>query len=302
MNVVSFDSREAFLAATRARPVRGARREAGPWEGSVPGGPLDPVGPAGAGWFYKPVLPATGLTVRPNVVGEVVTPWLFARLGLPHLPAKPIWLAAPSRWVVGMPRIELEGDRATHVRTSELPLRRLASLHDLGLWKLFVADLLVGNGDRHPGNLLAAPTGFLPIDHGLSLLRPTLVLPRCDYFHFVPEYRNVSGFGGLDADRGAASSYRCRLDAQLGTPEAVARANPLYGEILRRLEEDDVLRCEAARFIARARQVLTRRIFARLTDELPAELFEADGSAGGRYLRETMAARLAGIDRALGLV
>ena len=298
VKIASFGRRQDFLAATRARPVRGVRPEDGPWEG------VSVRGSERRRWFYKRVRRTLEVTARPNVVGEVLTPRIFARLGLPHLPVEPLRIEADQSWIVGMPWIELEGARATHRRSSDLPLPRLAALRDGGLSKLYLADLLVGNGDRHPGNLLVSRSGCLPIDHGLALLRPALVLPRCDYFHFLPSFAGVGGCAGEAPSarraRRALGRHR-RRDAWSGTPEAIARPHPLYIAALDGLREDDASRRSAKAFIAGAREALSPRGVERLTEDLPEELFEADGDVGREYLQDTLATRLARLDRALDL-
>ncbi len=298
MKLVSFDRWGDFLAATCARPTRGARPEEGPWEG------VPVLAPKRGRWFYKPVRPVLGVTARPNVVGEVLTPRILARVGLARLPVELLRIESERLWIVGMPWIELGGPRATWVRSSDLPLRQLAALHDPGLWKLFIADLLVGNGDRHPGNLLISRSGFLPIDHGLSLLRPALVLQRCDFFHFIPSFTGVKGCRadqpGARLARKALVPHRHR-DAWSGTPEAIARPHPLYVSALDSLRNDEAVRRSARTFLAGVREVLSPRWLERSTNGLPDELFEEDGGTGRGYLRETLSMRLARLDSALGL-
>lgn len=223
--------------------------------------------------FYKRLTAVPSVTRWPTPASELLAVDLLDRLELPTVATSLIRVEEGPRWILQLPAVRWAVRSAA--TANEI------SLIDAGLWKLFLFDVLVGNGDRTLANLLAtgSPPRYLPIDHELALLTPSAVQPGCSYFHFVrPEGRTST----------RTDAYQRALDKELGTPVAVARPNRLYRSLL---SPGDELRAGMICWAASTRAALTADwLDARLGD-LPEVLFP-DAAADRQYIRETLRARL----------
>ncbi|MFO7562375.1 MAG: HipA family kinase [Enhygromyxa sp.] len=270
----SFDTRREFEAAldldlTR---VRGQAR----WRS------LD----RGGAWFYKRMTAVPSVTRWPSPWSELLCSELLRRLGLPHLEASLLYIREGHQWIVRLPAVERVMPSAVVASRAPLPVADDEVLLDAGLWRLFLFDLLVGNGDRSFANLFVtpAPARFLPIDHELALLTPSAIRPECAYFHFVPP--------GHPECPESDSAHRRALLRLRGTTAAIAEANRAY----RRLRSAArMLQEPVAAWIELAQSRLTENWFRECVSRVPDELFPGDSAEDREYLCSTMKARVAGL-------
>jgi hypothetical protein len=229
---------------------------------------------AGA-WFYKRLTAVPSVTRWPTPASELLASDLLNRLELPNAAASLIRIEEGPRWIVRL--------RAVRSETPGAAVANETALIDAGLWRLFLFDLLVGNGDRTLANLLLtdSPLRYVPIDHELALLTPGAIRPCCPYFHFVPpeERRSQSG----------QSAYQRALDQELGTPVAIARANRIYRRLL---SPGNELRARMLSWAAGTRAALTADWLDDRVANLPDVLFSGGLAGDRKYVRQTLQARL----------
>lgn len=242
-------------------------------------------------WFYKRLTAVPSVTRWPSPWSELLCSALLQRLGLPHLETSLLYVREGHQFIVRSPAVERV--MPTAVVASRAPSSSVADdvLLDAGLWRLFVFDVLVGNGDRSFANLFVTsdPARYLPIDHELALLTPSAVRPDCTYFHFVPP----GAPGCSDPD----SAHRRGLLRLRGTAAAIAEANGAY----RRLwSSARMFREPMAEWIELAQRRLTERWFHECVSRVPDVLFPGDAAADREYLCHTMKARLAGLPEIIG--
>jgi hypothetical protein len=241
-------------------------------------------------WFYKRLTAVPSVTRWPSPWSELLCSALLRRLGLPHLESSLLHVREGHQWIVRLPAVERVMPSA--VVASRAPSSDVDdALLDAGLWRLFLFDVLVGNGDRSLANLFVAsdPTRYLPIDHELALLTPSAIRPDCTYFHFVPP-------GASECpDRGNA--HRRVLLRLRGTAAAIAEANDVYRRLC---SSARTLREPMAAWIELAQRRLTEGWFHDHVSRIPDALFPGDPAADREYLCRTMKARLAGLPEILG--
>ena len=243
-------------------------------------------------WFYKRLTAVPSVTRWPSPWSELLCAELLQRLGMPCLAATLLHVAEGRQWIVRLPAVERVMPSA--VVASQAPSEAVADdvLLDAGLWRLFLFDVLVGNGDRSLANLFVAPDPprYLPIDHELALLTPSAVRPDCSYFHFVPP--------GAPADPDEGSAHRRALVRRRGTARAIAEPNGAYGRLCASPRTFETLVVE---WIELARSRLTERWFHERVSQVPDAVFPGDPSADREYLCRTLEARLAGLPEILAV-
>lgn len=226
-------------------------------------------------WFYKRLTAVPSVTRWPTPISELLASDLLDRLELPTVATSLIRVEEGPRWILKL--------RAVRWATPGAVVASETALIDAGLWKLFLFDLLVGNGDRSLANLLTtdSPPRYVPIDHELALLTPSAVRPGCPYFHFVPPE------GRRTPTR--TDAYGRALDKELGTPVAVAHPNRIYRRLL---SPDDELRARMICWSADTRTILTADWLDDRLGGLPDVLFPGDAAGDRQYVRQTLSARL----------
>jgi hypothetical protein len=225
-------------------------------------------------WFYKRLTAVPSVTRWPTPASELLAAELLNRLELPTVATSLIRVEEGARWILQLRAVRWAPGAVAASETA---------LIAAGLWKLFLFDVLIGNGDRSLANLLTthSPPRYLPIDHELALLTPSAVRPGCPYFHFVlPKERRTPA--GADA-------YERALDQDLGTPVAVANPNRIYRRLL---SPDDELRARMICWSIGARATLTADWLDDRLGDLPAVLFCGDADVDRQYVRRTLSARL----------
>lgn len=200
----------------------------------------------GRTWFFKRDAPSIVLR-HGNYEGEALAARILTRLGF-HVPQSRL--------------VTIEGQEGAFFQTELIDPAftgdaRIETLHDLRepiarldpreVWLLTLADMAMGNGDRHRKNLLVGHTQagrlrVLPIDQNLSFASPAVTV---NFFntHFVEGFRGVPAqaaagprFAHLDGrrrakDAGRASWFLRRNQASAAAfDEDAAAASPDFLE------------------------------------------------------------------------
>lgn len=226
-------------------------------------------------WYFKRPLPGSRIFRSPNFEAEWVVGALLRALEMPG------------------PRLDLvrlKGREGTFLATQGVTPDAFGGVvRSLGDWiearprkpvapvdrdlliRLLLLDLLTGNGDRHPGNLLLVEKGGrqvpVPIDHDLALSTPRVVR------HYVFLHATESFRGGpvVKPGYGTRDFVNPELAARSGTALSIALANPLYRQVWSQGERHPDF---AARLAATARR-LVRRLPDRVLEEAVGAIPEA---------------------------
>jgi Phosphatidylinositol 3- and 4-kinase len=170
---------------------------------------------------------------------------------------------------------------------SSFTLKELLKLEYSDFWKLFIFDVITGNGDRNLKNFFLKKNGntfdYIPIDHGLSLLVPLISCQENDYFHFVCGYNGIAVTG--------VSNYSKFKKANLGTLIAIASANPIYRRYYEEIKKSD-LYFKILHFVQTVENLLSRTYLDELIHRIPEKLFMREPNTYRSYLLETLLTRI----------
>lgn len=242
------------------------------------GGP----GAAGARVFVKRMRPHPDVCRHANTEGELLAPLLLAVAGLAALHVRPVFDREIGEWSVLMP----------FVREDARPFELVADTReaipvDL-LARLAVVDLLIGNADRQPRNLLRTRDGrIVPIDHDLTFIAPSPTTRAIGLVGFVP------GFDGVPSGP-RDNGYRRWLLSRCGSIDHLLRSTPLYRPFWAGAREPS-----HARALLDAAAVVIDRMDDEWIDgalsSLPDEVIAAGADARKREIRDTLGARRDGL-------
>jgi hypothetical protein len=245
--------------------------------------------PDGSRTFIKRMSPAPDIRSHLNVEAEILAPLLVDAVELPALPVTPLFDAVSGTWLVVMPFVE-QTDPVTangsHACGEPSPID-----HDT-LARLALVDVLIGNADRQPRNVLHSADGrVIPIDHDVAFLAPDDRTRAIGLAGFVP------GFGGVVAGP-LDNGYRRWLLARCGTLEHLLGSSPLYAPFQRQMMSDRQVRMlhDAAAFVVD--RISDPRIDAALA-MVPDAVIVGDPTARKREIRNTLHARRHGLEAAL---
>jgi hypothetical protein len=245
--------------------------------------------------FYKPDKPVRGLSAYGNMEGELLASRMLEQLGF-RTPRSRLVKVQPRYWdgsfrervylqaeVVGQqqPILELTGMMPGELRHVDVAqVRRLA-----------LVDAVIGNGDRHRGNILFQETKGrvwepIAIDHNFAFAGKEVVPNSYWQRNFLPELT------GVELGPGVHDAKVARHAPDAGSLELILNRNRLYEEItfgaLVDPAQQEAMLKEAAKLKGQITDGMIEAEVARLTD---AEIGSKDPAARRKELVEVMKAR-----------
>ena len=238
---------------------------------------------SGCGTFIKELNGIPRVTSYPNVEGELLAPLLLRAAGAFALSAHPIFIHDQNRWCVETPLIE-PGKEGLPLSMLDSPLK-LREIEDDQLAILCVVDLMMGNADRSPANLLLSEQDsklvLIPIDHNLAFMPPRLA--QAEYGGFVAGYDGV-------VDVCSQSRYRAWYLKRCGTIDHILSSTPVYFRF-KPCSRGNLSRRILARAACDVCQKFTDDVIMQALDAIPSQTIREDPAARKKEIFRTLKVR-----------
>ncbi len=217
-----------------------------------------------------------------NFEAEIVASQVMRSLGLAAPRCRAVRIA-------GMEGVYLQFEHLQDV----VPQGELRAAHELSnlehrridrasMARLALADVVLGNGDRHMRNLWfrvpadGGPIQPIPIDHNLALATERVIPETHAQRHLVPTLE------GLALDPSVTSDTEVHRASQAGRPEPLLRQNDFYDGLLERAAGDRAVAEEMVRAADEIRERLTDDLLRRIVERVPDEAITGGDAAARR--------------------
>lgn len=270
----------------------GQRRRAGAGASS----PIFGLGPSGETGFFKPDKPVPNLSAYGNMEGELLASRMLEQLGF-RTPRSRLVQVQPRYWDGSFRervylQAEVVGQHQPVLELGSMLPGELRQVDTAQIRRLALVDAVIGNGDRHRGNILFQQVEggrFEPIaiDHNFAFAGKEVVPGSYWQRNFLPGMRGVELPAGVVHDANATRGAH-----QAGSLELILQRNHLYQEITFGALVDPVQReamiQEARKLQGQITDGMIEAEVARLTD---AEIGSKDPAARRLELIEVMKSR-----------